>query len=142
MSTAARDAIGMKGRGNAGRASAPVVSGDREPLETQRVGKIDEVLADGRLFGHARCGGVAKSRRAVSAEVRHQHAMAGGGERRGHSVPRPHVVRKPVQQDDRETGGAAAFLEPDVEHRRLNRTFHGSCRRADRGRRRRPFPTT
>ena len=107
------------------RAAAPVVPRDREPLDAQRVGEVDHVLADRGLLGHAGRGRIAESRRAVPAKVRHQHAMSRRRERRRHVIPGPHIVRKPVQQDDGKARRAAGFLEADIQDRGLNASFHG-----------------
>ena len=83
-------------------AAAPVVAGDGKSIELQRVGKVDEVLADCRLLGHPRSVRVTKARLPVSAQVGHQHAMSGFRQRRRDLVVRVDVIRKPVKEDDRE----------------------------------------
>ena len=91
----------------AGGASAPVVAGDGETVELERVGEIDQVLADGGLLGHARRGGVAEARRAVAAQIGNEHAESGLGQRRRDVVIRVDIVGKAVQQDDGEAGRRA-----------------------------------
>jgi len=54
MSTVARTRPGCSAAAIAGGAAAPVVAGQREARQLQRVGEVDHVLADSRLLGHAR----------------------------------------------------------------------------------------
>jgi hypothetical protein len=98
------DPFGVKGRGDARRAPAPIVPGDREPLDAERVGEIDHILADRRLLGHAWSGRISKTRRAVSTKVRNEDAMACFRQRWGDIVPRAHVIRETVKQDDWKSG--------------------------------------
>src|SRR5688572_5335029 len=60
-------AIRMERRGNASRAAAPVVTGDGKSPDLQRIGEINNVLADRGLLRHARRGRVAESRRSIAA---------------------------------------------------------------------------
>jgi len=99
----------QRGRDRRGTA-APVVAGDSEARETERVSEIDHVLSDRRLFRHTWRPGDFESRGAEAAQIRNQHAMAGTGERRRHIVVGVHVVRPPVQEDDRESIRVAGFL--------------------------------
>ena len=71
-------------------------------MKLQRVGEVDEVLSDRGLLGHARRLRLAKARAAVAAQVRDQHAKTGVRQRRRDIVVRVHIIRKSVQQDDRE----------------------------------------
>ena len=110
-------AIGMKRGGDARRASAPVVTRHGKPREAHRIGEVDEILADRRLLGHSRCGGLTKARRPVSTQVRHQHSMSRSGQRGRHLVPRAHIVGKTVEQDDGEARRIAALFEANAQHR-------------------------
>ena len=83
---------------------APVEPGQRRPLNPQRIGEVDDVLGDRRLLRHARHIGIQEPGRAVAAQVRHEHAVAGVSQGRDDAVPRADVVRKAVQEDDREPG--------------------------------------
>ena len=115
----------MKRSGDARGAAAPVVAGYGKARQSKRVGEVDQILTDRRLFGHSWSGHVAKTGAAVPAEIRHQHSISSSGKRCSHFVPRPHVVGETVKQDDRKTLRIAALLESDGEDRRLNRALGG-----------------
>jgi len=66
----------------------------------ERVDKVEEILADGRLLGHARRRRLEEAGRAVAPQVRRERAIPGAGERRSHIVPRACIVRKAVHEDD------------------------------------------
>jgi hypothetical protein len=111
----------MKRRGNRRGAATPVVTGDREARQTQRVSEVDDVLPDRRLLRHPRRCRIPESGGAVATQIRHQHPVSGADQRRHHPVKRPDIVRKSVQQDDREPLSGAALFVSDREQRRVDR---------------------
>ena len=103
-------AIGMQGRRDGCRAPAPIVSRQRHLLEPERIRKVDDILADRGLLGHARRGSVAESSGPVTPQIRYQHAVASLCEWRSHTIVRVSVVGKTVQQNDRKTLRVAALF--------------------------------
>ena len=57
-----------------------------------------------------------EARRAVAAQVGHQHAAAVGGERRRDLVEGARIVGKAVQQDHRRAVGGPVLLVGDLQH--------------------------
>jgi hypothetical protein len=51
--------------------------------------------------------------------------VASGHERRHDAIERPHIVRKPVQQDHREAAGVPTFLITDPESLRIGEAGRG-----------------
>jgi len=107
----------MQRRRDARGAVPPVVAGNREALQLERVGEVDQVLTDRCLLRHPRSRGIAEARRTVAAKVRNQHAVAAVDEQRHDAVERAHVIGEPVQEHDWKALRIAAFLEPDAQHR-------------------------
>ena len=114
-------ALGLEDRRDAGRAVAPIETREREALDVERVGEVDDVLRKRRLLRHSRRGRIAKSRGPIAAEPRHEHAMSGSDERRDDAVERSHVVGEAMQQNDRGAGRVAVLLVADLEHVGLHR---------------------
>ncbi len=69
-------AVSMERRSDRRRACAPVVAGNGKPIEAKRVSKVNDVLPDCSLLGHARSGRVAEARGTVTTQVRHQHPIS------------------------------------------------------------------
>ena len=90
-------ALGRQDRRDARGATAPVVAGQRGRREAERGHELEQVLTDRRLLGHAGLLRIEKSRRPVAAQVRDEHAAAGGGERRRHVIERVRVVGKAME---------------------------------------------
>ena len=109
----------MKRCGDTGRAPAPVVAGDGETLNLQRVCEIDDVLTDRRLFRHSRRRGVAEACGPVAAQIRDDGAIALRSERPDDLVVGAHIVREAVQQDDGEALRVARLFVGDLERTRL-----------------------
>src|SRR5258706_15112644 len=65
----------------------------------------------------------AKASRPISATARKGQAVSPARKRGRHVVPGANVVRKAVQQDDREALRITAFLEADIQDRRLDSTY-------------------
>jgi hypothetical protein len=107
-------------RNDAGGTPAPIVAGKDRALEGERVDQIEEVAAEGRLLARAPGLRIEKSCRAVAAQIRRDHPIARGGERRRHVVIGMNIVRKAVQQYDRTAAGRTALLVGDLEKRRAN----------------------
>jgi hypothetical protein len=120
----------MQCGGDAGGASAPIETGGSDAGELEGIGEIDQVLADGGLFGHA---GSARAQACgtITAQVRHKHAETGFHERWDHLIVSPHIIREAVEQDDRKALRIAAFFVSDGESRRgngLNRILRAGLR--------------
>src|SRR5215467_6531756 len=118
-------AVRMKRRGDLGGAAAPVVTTDRKLRELQRIGEVDHILSDGGLFGHARRLRIAEVRRAVAAQIGHEHPVSRLRQRRRHFVVRVHIVRKSVEEDDGKAAWIAALDVADVEDGCLYQSFGG-----------------
>ena len=103
---------------------APIESSEGHLPESERIGEVDDVLRDRRLFRHPRRRRIAKSRGTVATKIRHEHPIPGIGQGPHDAVPRPHVVRKPMQQDDRKPGTHAVLLVANLEHLGLD-AVHG-----------------
>src|SRR5262249_55326595 len=82
---------------------------------------------DRGLLPHLRRLGVAQPRWAVTAKVRNEHSMAGGGQRRYDTIKGSDIVGKAMEQDYRKPLRRTAVFVSDGERRRLNR--HGSSTR-------------
>ena len=90
-------ALGGEERGDARGPAAPVVAREAGRREAERAHEVEQVLADRGLLRHPRLGGVEEARRPVAAQVRDEHAAAGGGERRRHVIERVRVVGKAME---------------------------------------------
>src|SRR5438093_12164350 len=53
-----------------GSAAAPVESGDGKASQAKRIGEIDDILTDCRLFGHAGMGRIQEAGRSISTQIR------------------------------------------------------------------------
>ena len=84
---------------------------DGETGEPERVGEIDQILADGGLLRHARRGGIQEASGAVATKIGDQNAIAGFGERRRNIIKGVRVIGETVEQDDGRTSPAAHIME-------------------------------
>src|SRR5215467_14405059 len=91
----------MKRSRNACCSAAPVKAAYAEPIETQCVRKIHQVLSDGRLLPHTRARSVSKAGCTESTQVRNQYAVPCFRQRRSDIVPGVHIVGKTVKEDNR-----------------------------------------
>ena len=105
----------MQCRCNGRRAPAPVVPCHCDLLEAEGIGKVDHILADCRLFGHARRGRIAESSGTVAAKIGHQHSIPGFRKRRRYAIVRVCVVGEAMQQNNRKTLRIAAFFVCDLK---------------------------
>ena len=102
-------------RDDAGGPAAPVVADEVALGQAERIHEVEQILAQGRLLARTRRLRIAKTRRAVAAQIRHQRAAAGGDQRRHHVVVGSRVVREPVQQDHGLAAGGTAGLVGNVQ---------------------------
>ena len=97
------------------RARAPVKAGDGGFLNLERIHERDDVEADGRLLGVAHgCAGK-KGRRAIAAQIGHDHPVALRRQQRGDIDEAVDVVGPAMQQDDRRTVGRPGLGVADVQ---------------------------
>ena len=109
--------VGVQDGRDARRPIAPVEPRQRELLQPERVGKVDDVLGNRGLLRHARSSGIAKPRRPVATKVGHEHPVARVDQGRKGPVPGTDIVGKPVQEDDGVPCVVPAFFVANVEHR-------------------------
>ncbi len=114
-------ALGGQDADDARSPATPVVAGKRHARQAQRVHEIEEVLANRRLLRHPRRRRVEEARRAISAQIRNKDAMPGGHERRRDIIPRPDIVGKTMEQDDREPAEIAPCFVGDLQVVRVDR---------------------
>ena len=107
-------------REDVGRPRSPVGAGDDRLLDPEGVHQRDGVDRQDRLLPVAGCLVGEKARRAVAAQVRHDHAVARRRQQRRDLGEGVDVVRPAVQQHDRRTIGRADVDVADVEHAGLD----------------------
>ena len=120
----------MERRRDARRAAAPVVAAHGEARQPQRVGEVDDVLADRGLLGHARRGRIEEAGRPVAAQVDREARD---------SLPRP-AAAPPRRRRARRRGSRAAGRRgiPRTDRSRDSRFRAPACARSSLPRRRRP----
>ena len=74
-----------------------------------------QVVTQRRLFARAGCFGGKEAGGAIAAQIRDEHTIAVGRQRRRHLVIGAHVVGKAVQQDHGGAVGWPVLLVGDVE---------------------------
>lgn len=111
----AEDAFGVECCGDAGGASAPVVSGEDGGRDAEGVHVVGEVLGEGCLLAGAGCGGVAEGGGAEAAEVWGVDAGAVCGDGWCGVVVGAGVVGEAVEEDDGRSCGVAGVFVSDVE---------------------------
>jgi hypothetical protein len=125
----------VQSRHDACRYDCPSRSRPLKPIEAQPVGEVDHVQRErGLLAGTKRAG--TEAGRPETSKVRHNRAVALLHQPRHHLVVRAHIVRKPVQEHNREAGGVAAVFVPDrqvrgvdgARRRELLRLRKAACR--------------
>ena len=98
-----------------GRPRAPVEAGDDGRLDPERVHQGDRVDRERRLLAVAERLVGEEARRAVAAQVRDDHPVAGRRQQRDDVGVAVDVVRPAVQEDGRGTVGRAVLHVADVE---------------------------
>src|SRR5262249_2711997 len=65
---------------DAGGATAPIIAGERSPLDIERIEKLQEVMAECGLLARPRRSRIEKPGRPVAAQIGYEHPQACGGE--------------------------------------------------------------
>ena len=85
------------------------MAGEHRALDAERIHQRDDIGADRRLLARAQGRGIAKTRRAETAQIGNDDAAALRGELRRDIDIAVNVVGKAVQQDrDRPSAGPAS----------------------------------
>src|SRR6516225_210267 len=104
-------------RDDARGAPAPVVAGEHGAIDGKCIHQFVQIVAERGLLTRARRRPVKKTRRTKTAQIRHDHAGAGGDERRENRIIAAGIVGPAMHQKDRRTVRRAALLVSDVKHR-------------------------
>jgi hypothetical protein len=100
---------------DAGASCSPIEAGDERLLDLERVQEGDGVDGERRLLAVAHGLVGAEARAPVAAQVRHDHAVLGRGQRGGDVDVAVDVVRPAVQQEDRRAVGGTELDVADVQ---------------------------
>ena len=127
-------------RDDVGRARAPIETGDGRLLDFESIHQGDDIGSDHRLLAVTDGFGRKKTRRAVAAQIRHDHPVALRRQQRRDIDKAVNVVRPAVQKDDgaavRRTGlGVSDIQDAGIDllercERRMRPRFgHAQCHR-------------
>jgi hypothetical protein len=104
----------MQCRRDAGRSPTPIKAAHRKSRQLQRIGKVDHILADRRLFGRARLRAIEKARRRVAAKIDGQRTVSSLRQKRRHAIVGVRIIRKAVEKDDRKAGSVTGLVVRDL----------------------------
>lgn len=94
---------------------APITSRDDRLVDTERFHQGDDIDRDRRLLAVPRRVAREEARGAIAAQIRHNHAVAFGGEDGRHIDEAVDIVGPAVEQDDGGPVGGAGFGIADIE---------------------------
>ena len=119
-----------------GGARAPVAAAEDRLLDLERIHQRDDVDGERRLLAVARRRSRKEARRAIAAQIRDDHPVAGRGQQRRDVDIAVDVVGPAVQQDDRRAVGRTVLGIADIQNagidllQRLQGCFGGDAWRA------------
>ncbi|MNP14806.1 hypothetical protein D3C76_1071420 [compost metagenome] len=102
-------------RDNARRSPTPIVATQGGLFDGQGIHQVKQILGKGGLLAGAQGIGADETRRAVTPQIRDDHAVTVSGERGGDFVVSARRIGKAMKQDDRVAGGGAVFFVGNVE---------------------------
>jgi len=102
-------------RRDAGRAPAPVETGQHGGRDFKGIHQGDHIRADRALLTRSPCSGVEKARGSVPAQIGHDHAVPLRGEHWRNFDVAMDVVRVAVQQQDHLPVARTGFIVTDVQ---------------------------
>src|SRR5438552_16450854 len=115
MVTSPRTRSGTRIARDARGPTASVVPAEPDRPQLECLHEVEQVLTDRGLLRHPWCGRIEEPRGPVAAQVRNQHPIPGGRERRRHAVERACVVGESVEQNYWEGSRVTVGLVGDLQ---------------------------